>query len=259
MPLWISALHMFLFVIVDFVILKVKLFSQLSRLSVFAGGMEFEAVGAVCAGDDIDPYDLLDFLSELVNKSLVIARRDQNGIARCLLLLGHYRSDRFENYRAQLLESLTIFRNLDDKLGCADALRFIGYYEGPNNYDKAIEYLEESELLYRELGHVSGIAEALRYAGLLAIWKENYDFAREKLEEILKLEELLEYWGTNPFILLGLLHFRQGDYQQAQRYLEKALVILRQVGNKWYEEWALIHLGYVFLRSGDLPQAHKIL
>jgi predicted ATPase/class 3 adenylate cyclase len=54
----------------------------LGRLSVFAGGMDLEAVEAVCAGDNLDIYDLLDLLGDLVNKSLVIAQREQGQATR---------------------------------------------------------------------------------------------------------------------------------------------------------------------------------
>ncbi|HEX7234022.1 MAG TPA: hypothetical protein VF243_02040, partial [Nitrosospira sp.] len=44
----------------------------LCRLSVFAGGWTIEAAEEICAGDGIDSYDVLDLLTQLVNKSLVV-------------------------------------------------------------------------------------------------------------------------------------------------------------------------------------------
>ena len=43
------------------------------RLSVFAGGMKLEAVEEVCSGEGIERDDVLDLLSRLVEKSLVVA------------------------------------------------------------------------------------------------------------------------------------------------------------------------------------------
>ncbi len=43
----------------------------LRRLSVFAGGWTLEAAEEVCAGDGIDPYEIMDLLGQIVNKSLV--------------------------------------------------------------------------------------------------------------------------------------------------------------------------------------------
>lgn len=44
----------------------------LRRLSVFAGSWTLETAEAVCSGDGIESYDVLDLLSQLVNKSLVV-------------------------------------------------------------------------------------------------------------------------------------------------------------------------------------------
>jgi predicted ATPase/class 3 adenylate cyclase/Tfp pilus assembly protein PilF len=52
------------------------------RLSVFAGGWTLEAAEAVCAGDGLDPYDILDLLTQLVNKSLIIPDADTEAQAR---------------------------------------------------------------------------------------------------------------------------------------------------------------------------------
>jgi predicted ATPase/class 3 adenylate cyclase len=45
----------------------------LARLSIFAGGCTLDAAEAVCADDAIAPYDVLDLLSTLVGRSLVVA------------------------------------------------------------------------------------------------------------------------------------------------------------------------------------------
>ena len=44
----------------------------LCRLSVFMGGWTLEAAEEVCSGDGIDSYDVLDLLTQLVNKSLIV-------------------------------------------------------------------------------------------------------------------------------------------------------------------------------------------
>src|SRR5262249_24532574 len=47
----------------------------LRRLSVFAGGWALEAAEAICAGEGEDADEVLDLLSQLVNKSLVQAEK----------------------------------------------------------------------------------------------------------------------------------------------------------------------------------------
>jgi predicted ATPase len=56
------------------------------RLSVFAGGWTLEAAEAVGAGEDVQEEDILDLLSGLVEKSLVVAKGFDQGRVRYRLL-----------------------------------------------------------------------------------------------------------------------------------------------------------------------------
>ena len=56
------------------------------RLSVFAGGWTLEAAEAICAGNGIEPYDVMDLLSQLVNKSLVLPDNEVESETRFRLL-----------------------------------------------------------------------------------------------------------------------------------------------------------------------------
>jgi predicted ATPase/class 3 adenylate cyclase len=56
------------------------------RLSVFAGGWTLEAGEAVCAGEGLESDEILDLLTQLVNKSLVISDHESDTEARYHLL-----------------------------------------------------------------------------------------------------------------------------------------------------------------------------
>lgn len=72
----------------------------LRRLSAFAGGWTLDAAEAVCAGDGIDEQDVLDLLTRLVDKSLVLVEEVNSGAARYHLL------ETVRQYaRAKLLEA----------------------------------------------------------------------------------------------------------------------------------------------------------
>lgn len=58
----------------------------LQRLSIFAGGMTLQAVETVCDGDGIETHEVLDLITQLVNKSLVIAKRQPGHEIRYHLL-----------------------------------------------------------------------------------------------------------------------------------------------------------------------------
>jgi predicted ATPase/class 3 adenylate cyclase len=56
------------------------------RLSVFAGGFDARAAQAVVAGDGIEAWDVLDALTDLVAKSMIIADEATDGVMRYQLL-----------------------------------------------------------------------------------------------------------------------------------------------------------------------------
>ena len=56
------------------------------RLSVFRGGFTLEAVQEVCSGGGLESYEVLDVLSQLVDKSLVVVGKGPEGEARYRLL-----------------------------------------------------------------------------------------------------------------------------------------------------------------------------
>ncbi|MER6298478.1 regulator [Kitasatospora sp. NPDC001539] len=56
-----------------------------ARLSVFAGGFDLEAAEYVCAGDGIEPEDVLDLLDELVAKSVLLREDSAYGVRFRLL------------------------------------------------------------------------------------------------------------------------------------------------------------------------------
>jgi predicted ATPase/DNA-binding XRE family transcriptional regulator len=58
----------------------------LQRLSVFAAGCTLEAAEAVCVGEGVETDDILDLMTQLVNKSLVISEREQGQGARYRML-----------------------------------------------------------------------------------------------------------------------------------------------------------------------------
>ena len=68
-----------------------------NRVGIFAGGFSLDAATAVCGGEDLDEIDILDLLSSLTDKSLVVA--DTAG--------EHERYHLLESTRAYALEKLT--------------------------------------------------------------------------------------------------------------------------------------------------------
>jgi tetratricopeptide (TPR) repeat protein len=58
----------------------------LRRLSIFAGGWTLEAAESVCRDGDIEKYEILDLLTQLLNKSLIVAESEQGKDTRYYML-----------------------------------------------------------------------------------------------------------------------------------------------------------------------------
>ncbi|GAA2273511.1 LuxR family transcriptional regulator [Nonomuraea roseoviolacea subsp. roseoviolacea] len=68
-----------------------------SRVSVFAGNLDLEAAEAVCGGDGLAAHDVVDLLSSLVDKSILISRHDGEGVRyRLLETIRDYGLERLE-------------------------------------------------------------------------------------------------------------------------------------------------------------------
>ena len=66
------------------------------RLAAFRGGFTLEAAEAVCGGDGLDEFEVLDLLTQLVDKSLVVAQGGALGTGRFRMLetLRHFSLER---------------------------------------------------------------------------------------------------------------------------------------------------------------------
>lgn len=90
------------------------------RLSVFSGTFDLTAAEAVCAGDGVDEYDIIDLIADLVDKSMVIATRSANTTRyRLLETLRQYGEERLDD-RADIAlrrdAHLTYFAGLAEQL-----------------------------------------------------------------------------------------------------------------------------------------------
>ncbi len=70
----------------------------LRRLSVFARGWTLEAAEAVCSGDGVEASEILDVLTALVDKSLVLVEtHDEAARYRLLETVRQYAGDRLSD------------------------------------------------------------------------------------------------------------------------------------------------------------------
>ncbi len=228
----------------------------LRRLSVFAGGATLEATEAVCADgvrDDtlvcprvdtwINSYDVLDILTQLVNKSLVAAQREQGIETRYTLLetIRQYARERLSEsgeadaIRAQHLDFFfDLARRAEPELQGADQSLWLDRLEVEiDNIRAALEWSLE--------GAERGAERGLRMAShLWWFWFiRNYPDGGEWLEKTLLACQTSTDHVTRAAALARLVWVRFFDDVHA----EEGLMLGRTLGLAGRESVALALLG----------------
>jgi predicted ATPase/Tfp pilus assembly protein PilF len=239
----------------------------LGRLSVFAGGWALEAAEAVCAGNGLEEWEVLDCLTALADHSLIVVE-SENGQARYRLLetMREYGQERLLDrdgdeaawVRAKHREYfLHLARESVPHLDASDQAEWLDRLEREHdNLRAALDgCLEE--------GTDEAVQTGLRLAGELRQFWAHRGNAGEGRR---RLATLLSRAGPEPTPERGRalegaggLAYRQGDYAAARALLEEALAVHRQRGDRDAEAVPLSLLGNVAQSQGDYPAARELL
>jgi predicted ATPase/class 3 adenylate cyclase/Tfp pilus assembly protein PilF len=234
----------------------------LRRLSVFAGGWTLGAAEAICAGDGIDAYEILDLLTQLVAKSLVsVDEQEAEARYRLLETIRQYGA---EQLRGSGEEAALRGRHRDWYLALAEEAEpeLVGPAQG-----EWLDRLEgEHANLRAALGWSveHGEAEAgLRLGGALGrFWgvRGYLTEGRERLTELLALAGGLGRTEVRSKALhaAGVLAQVQGDYRAARALYEECLVLHRELGNTGGTASSLNNLGQVAFHQGDYATARSL-
>jgi len=130
-----------------------------------------------------------------------------------------------------------------------------------NDQATAQPALEESLILFRELGDTWNIADVLSSLGAVVLFRGDYERSGALLEESLSLFRQLEDRGSiaGCFFFLGHLAYAQGDLSRASERYQESLSVFRQLEQSWMIANLLVHLGIVALDEGDDKRAGAYL
>jgi non-specific serine/threonine protein kinase len=204
------------------------------RLSVFAGGFTLEAVEAVCASEGIEEDEVLDLLSHLVDKSLVVVQ-ERGGEARYRLLetvrqYGHEKlleSEAAEAIRGRHANFfLTLAEEAEPKLKGAQSRLWLERLE--------IEF-DNLRAALRWAADAGEVETLLRLAGALWwFWLRNGHLSegRRWLEGALERVEASARTAARAKVLwgAGFLAFSQVSHPAARSRLEESAGICREIG-----------------------------
>ena len=234
----------------------------LRRFSIFAGGASLEAVEAVCADSLIDAPDVLDVLSGLVGKSLLLAdTSDVETRFRLLETVRQYGHDRLVD--AGELATIqghhrTWFAALTEK--AEPALRGPEQRRWSNLLEVEHDNLRAAFDSYLQSGDVDG---CLRFVGTMGwFWhvRGHLTEGREALARALS-EGANAPLGLRARALVwaSFLAEDQGDTSQAVHSGEQSLAMYREIGERWGLGFALQTLGRIAVTQDDHPRAQRLL
>jgi predicted ATPase/class 3 adenylate cyclase len=233
------------------------------RLSVFIGGASLEAAEAVCAGAPVGDYAVLDLLSRLVDKSLVVA--DTEGDEARYRMLETVR----QYGRDKLVESGeardTLMRERDwylDMVAKAEPEFFRGVESGAwlERLDREHDNLRA--VLQWSLDEPGAERQGLQLAaGLWRFWEihGHLEDGRAWLERFLQLTEgEVSALRADAYTGAGILAFMLGDQAGGSVLHERSLELHRELGDSDGIAFAANNLANAAVISGDYAAARRL-
>jgi predicted ATPase/DNA-binding SARP family transcriptional activator/DNA-binding CsgD family transcriptional regulator len=230
------------------------------RLSVFAGGWTLEAAEAVTAGEGVEEEDVLDLLSGLSDKSLVVA--EATGTARYRLL------EPVRQYALAKLEEsgeAEAVRRRHAQYFTALAEEIEPRYRGPEEAGGLDLVETEHDNMRVALSWTIRREEAvlgLRLAGALRWFWSLRGYLSEgarHLEEALAggaAASVAERAGA--LFGLGLIVKGQGELERAQARFEEALALYEELGDRGCVADSLAFLGWAVYYQDDIARASRL-
>ena len=144
----------------------------------------------------------------------------------------------------------------------AKALTEVGWFAlEQSDYEQAQRLLEESLIMFRELGDTYGVAHALECLVVAKTRGREYGRAAQLGEESLALyRELGHKWGIAMSLTnLGILAQERGEYERATAHHLESLELLRVLGDSLSVGYVLRLLGQSSLMQGQLERSAQFL
>jgi predicted ATPase/class 3 adenylate cyclase len=234
----------------------------LRRLSVFARGRTLEAIEAVCSGGGLESFEIIDLLTQLVDKSLVNVEKSPATGARYFVLesIWDYSHEKLAEageasiYRERHLDYFLRFaEETAPKLRGPAQREWLARFEADDiNLRFAVETSEELPGLVEKGLRI--LTAAQRFIEVRGLFKETRDvFARLLAHPDAAPRNAVRARALAAAARLAWV----GDDTTASGALhEEALAIFRELGDFTGVAVTLADLGFHALDARDLPRAH---
>ncbi len=233
----------------------------LRRVAVFADGCTLVSAEQVCAGDGIDISDVIEHLTSLVDKSLVLT--DEQARATRYRMLETVRQYALDRLRERDEEAQWRARHLACFLSLAE--KFSAEIDGPQQLSWLARVASEHDNLRAALtwSAESNPIDGLRLANALpAFWHVRGHLAegREWLARLLDAVPIdavprERARGLHAAALLAIQH---SDYAAAKRLLQESLVLCREIDDPNRAARVLGGLTWLSNEQGLYPEAEAL-
>jgi predicted ATPase/DNA-binding CsgD family transcriptional regulator len=237
------------------------------RLSVFAGGFELEAVEAICSGDDVKVKDVLDLLSHLIDKSLVMVVSRESDVARYRLLetIRQYADERLkENHETENLRQhhASFFLELAERAkpeltGPDQKLWFERLDREKDNSRSAFNWL-----LKNEVEAAARLASGLFwYWHTYTLWSEGREWYDRLLKSGILPDEsqpLTTAMRAQILYEAGWIAADEMDTSQSQVLSEQSLALYRELRDKRGVALVLNTLSWLIYYQSDFSKAKAL-
>ena len=235
----------------------------LRRLAVFAGGASLEAAEAVCADDPVEAGAVLDLLTRLVDRSLVVA--EPSAVESRFTLLETVREYALERLIAEGEPDAARRRHRDWFLGLVEQAR-PAFFQGPEPGEWLVRLDREHDNLRAALGWSEGTdgeaATGLRLAtDLWRFWEiRGYlQEGRDWLERFLRSSAgQVSIRRADALTGAGILALMQGDHAASLRFHEESLELQRRLGDPVSISYALNNLANAAVQQGQYQRAREL-
>ena len=252
----------------------------LDRLSVFAGGFDLPAAEAVCGAEPLEPDDVIDLLSSLVEKSLVMVDQGE-GVSRYGLLetIREFAREHFSK-RYDMLGTIREFANerlVDRDDVAATAKRHCDYFF---EFAKTIRHkllgADQAEWTVRAEADLDNLRAAIALAlsgGVDAVMVVKIEVAlmrfrilrgysteaRKNVRAALVLPGIQEpnFFRAHALYVGGVLATNQSDHAEATTMLTECLAIRRGLDNPRDVAATLSTLATLHLQQDEAAKARE--
>ena len=154
---------------------------------------------------------------------------------------------------------IEILRQTSDSLTLASALLNAGDEAlNSENYDKALNYFEESGQVFSEIDYLIGTAYNLGNVGMVHAQQGNDSLAEKNINKAITiLEDLKDFYPISVYLTyMSDIYLRKNDFPTAVRYAERSLDLAKSYGLKEQLSDANLQLSELYQERGDAAKSY---